>query len=38
MIGMGYATIYSLNKETKEDVSKMMFSHAVIWELLLSFI
>ncbi|MCD8028659.1 MAG: MATE family efflux transporter [Erysipelotrichaceae bacterium] len=38
MIGMGYATIYSLNKETKEDVSKMMFSHAIIWELLLSII
>ncbi|MCD7893829.1 MAG: hypothetical protein LUG60_09030 [Erysipelotrichaceae bacterium] len=30
MIGMGFATIYSINKETKENMSKTMFSHAVI--------
>ncbi len=38
MIGMGFATRYTIIKENNRDVSKMMFSHAIIWELLLSII
>ncbi|MCD7949556.1 MAG: polysaccharide biosynthesis C-terminal domain-containing protein [Erysipelotrichaceae bacterium] len=38
MIGMGFATRYTIIKENNKDVSKMMFSHAIMWELLLSII